>query len=501
MKSLRYLFLFVCSVLGMACTDEVMLSAGEYVDYSRDLTKLEIIPIKALVNPERGYHLESNYFVDNLKNPWHEGSWESFWIPEIERKNSAKNDGVTLSQLYLYLTQYVGKDLDQAAFDNMQMLFDDTKRLGYKIHLIFAYDHNAGATNVQFTDIFRHLEQLKPFIQKNIGLIDLWQMGFIGAWGEGNSTPLRDDWTNKGKMIKEILSMYPDRFMTLRYPRHIHNFPMLTEAEKARVGYANDFFTASEHPLAPDNDYTFGSEDYTIVANASPYVKVRAEIPYNENTEWGLSKEISVVNTIKILKEHHYDALDITQNNELNIYAWKSYKISSDWCQDNKILFDESYFKDEEGNKVARSAYEFIRDHLGYRLYVNSEDVLLQAANGNLDFDIPIRNVGFAAIKNPRPVYIVLADESNRVVFKEKLDVSPRDWQPYDVETKEYKSLVHHIKGSVAPGISGKYKVGLWLPDPTELLQLLPEYAVRFANTEIIEDTQYRINVIGEVTF
>ena len=138
---------------------------------------------------------------------------------------------------------------------------------------------------------------------------------------------------------------------------------------------------------------------------------------------------------------------------------------------------------------------------MGYRLYVNSEDVSLEAKNGNLDFDIPLRNVGFAAIKNPRPVYIVLVDESNCVVFKKKLDVSPRDWQPYDVEAKEYKSLVHHVEGSVAPGISGKYKVGLWLPDPTELLQLLPEYAVRFANTEMIEDTQYRINVIGEVTF
>ena len=499
MMSLKYLLLSVCCALGISCTDEVNLSAGEYVDYSRDLTKLKITPITPLTNPERGYHLESNYFVDNLKNPWHEGGWESFWIPEIARKNGASNDGVTLSQLYLYLTQYVGKDLDQTALDNMQMLFDKTKDLGYKIHLIFAYDHNAGATNVQFADIFRHLNQLKPFIEKNIGLIDLWQMGFIGAWGEGNSSPLSNDWTNKGKLIKEILSMYPDRYMTLRYPRHIRNFPTLTDEEKARIGYANDFFTASEHSHAPENDYTFGSDDYDIVAKASPYVKIRAEIPYNENTEWGLSKTISVVNTVKILKEHHYDAFDVTQNNELNIYYWKSFKITSEWCQDNGILYDESYFKDEEGNKVARSAYDFIRDHLGYRIY--ADNASLEVKGGSLNFDIPLRNVGFAAIKNPRPVYIVLVDGSGNVAFKEKLNVNPKEWQPYDVVTKQNKVLVHSVKGSVAPGLSGKYKVGLWLPDPTDLLQYLPKYAVQFANTEMVENSQYRINVIGEATF
>lgn len=501
MKSLRYLLIFVYCALGLSCTDEITLSAGEYVDYSRDLTKLEIVRANALTNPERGLNLESNYFVKDLSNPWHGGAFPDFWIPTIESNFHTEKDGLTLTQLAFYLTQYVGKDLDQQAFDNMQKVLDDAKARGYKAHITFAYDHNPYATNVRFDDIFRHLAQLQPFIEKNIGLIDIWRMGFIGAWGEGSSTDLKQDWANKSKLVKEILKTFPDRFMSLRYPRDMNSFTGITEEEKKRIGYNNDFFTASEHSHAPANDYTFGSLDYEIVAKEGPYVKVSGEIPYNEDTEWGLHDLISIPNTIKIFKDHHYDAFDVTQNNELNIAAWKNYKIYPEWCQDNKILYDESYFRDEEGNKVARSAYDFIRDHLGYRLYADVNDASLVVQGGNLNFDIPLRNVGFAAIKNPRPVYIVLVDESNNVAFKQKLDVSPKDWQPYDVATKEYKVLVHHIQGSVAPGLSGKYKVGLWLPDPTELLQYLPKYAVQFANTEMVEDEQYRINIMGEVTF
>lgn len=501
MKSVRYLFLFVYCALGMCCTDEIVLSAGEYVDYSRDLSKLDIVRIDALTNPERGFNLESNFFAFDLSNPWHEGGYPNFWIPSIENSFHTENDGVTLTQLAFYLPHYVGKDLDQQCLDNMQTVFDDAKVRGYKMHITFAYDYNAYATDVNFDDIFRHLGQLQPFIDKNIGLIDIWRMGFIGAWGEGHSTPMQQDWANKTKLIQGILRAFPERFMSLRYPREMNNFT-LTAEEKQRVGFNNDYFTASEHPLAPGNDYTFGSLDYAMVAEAGPYVKVSGEIPYNENTEWGLHDLISIPNTIKILKEHHYDAFDITQNNELNIAAWKIYKIYPEWCQDNKILYDESYFIDEEGIKVARSAYDFIRDHLGYRLYADVQDASLSVQGGNLNFDIPLRNVGFAAIKNPRPVYVVLVDESGNVAFKEKLNVSPKDWQPYDVGTKEYKALVHHVQGSVSPGgLSGKYKVGLWLPDPTELLQYLPKFAIQFANTEMVEDAEYRINIIGEVAF
>ena len=61
---------------------------------------------------------------------------------------------------------------------------------------------------------------------------------------------------------------------------------------------------------------------------------------------------------------------------DLNIMSWKQVKVYPSLLNDNNILFDESYFKDAEGNEVVRSFYEFVRDHLGYRLNLQSESTV-----------------------------------------------------------------------------------------------------------------------------
>jgi hypothetical protein len=418
--------------------------------------------------------------------------------------NNALSDSLTLTQLNFYLTEFVGTNISQEAFDNMQTVLDDAKNRGYKVNILFAYDHYPNATNATFNDVFRHLAQLNPFIAKNIGIIDLWRMGFIGAWGEGHTSPMRDDWTNKAKLVKGILDAFPERFMALRYPTDLERLMAngLSAEYARRVGYTNDYFTASEHPLAPDNDYTFNSPAYAQVEEKSPYVKVVGEIPYDEDTEWGLHFNISVPNSIRALKEHHYSAFDITQNNALNFANWKGYQLTPSALYVRNVLFDDSYFRNDEGKLVARSAYQFVRDHLGYRLYVDFNKTTLEAGGGQLNYDITVYNTGFSTILNPRPVKLVLVDaQRNLSQIVDLNDIDPRDWQPHDPQRKNYKQIYHNIKGSATVSLSGKYKVGLWLPDPTDALKDVNVFSIIFANTEIIQTAQYRINVIGEVNF
>ncbi len=460
--------------------------------------------IKAIRNPERGYNLESNYFSHNLRNPWHNVSFPSLWIPEIATMNNALPDSLTLTQLTFYLSDFVGKDISQGAFDNMQRVFDDAKELGYKIHIVFAYDYDPYATDAEFEDVFRHLEQLKPFIRDNIGIIDLWRMGFIGAWGEGNQSPMSTDWDNKTKLVKGILDAYPDRFMALRYPSHLARFIErgLGDEYVKRVGYTNDYFTASEHPAAPGNDYTFGSADYAQVMEKGPYVKVVGEIPYDEDTQWGLDFLISVPNSIRALKEHHYSAFDVTQNNALNFANWKRYELTPAALKEKNVLFDESYFRSDEGKLVARSAYQFVRDHLGYRLYMDKEDSKLEVTGGELNYDITVYNTGFSTILNPRPIKLVFVDGQDNMAQIVDLDnVDPRTWQPCDPQLNDFKQIYHNIKGNVPVSLSGNYKVGLWMPDPTDELEEIADFSIIFANTEIIHTEKHRISIIGEVNF
>lgn len=508
-------FLIIClSVFPvLSCTDDKpIFSVWEYdgergKDPENPGETEEVGPltsIKAIRNPERGYNLESNYFVHNLQNPWHKVSFPSLWIPEIETMNNALADSLTLSQLTFYLSEFVGKDISQEAFDNMQRVFDNAKDLGYKIHIVFAYDYDPYATNAKFEDVFRHLEQLKPFILKNLGVIDLWRMGFIGAWGEGNQSPMSNDWENKTKLVKGILDAYPDRFMALRYPSHLAKFIErgLGEAYVKQVGYTNDYFTASEHPAAPGNDYTFGSPDYAQVMEKGPYVKVVGEIPYDEDTEWGLHSLISVPNSIRALKEHHYSAFDVTQNNGLNFANWKRYELKPADLKQMNVLFDESYFRNDEGKLVARSAYQFVRDHLGYRLYIDRENSKLEVKNGTLNYDVTVYNTGFSTLLNPRPAKLVFVDDKNNVVRTVDLvNVDPRTWQPCDPQLNDFKQVYHNIKGNVSVSLSGKYKVGLWMPDPTDELKEIPDFSIIFANTQIIYTEKQRISIIGEVNF
>jgi len=59
------------------------------------------------------------------------------------------------------------------------------------------------------------------------------------------------------------------------------------------------------------------------------------------------------------------------------------------------------------------------------------------------------------------------------------------------------------LSGSVTPHLKGRYKVGLFLPDPTKLLQKNPLYDIRFANKkiQILESKTFRINIFSAVTF
>src|SRR5699024_2787861 len=87
-------------------------------------------------------------------------------------------------------TDYYDKDLDQRAFDNMQLYLDELESLGMKSVLRFTYISEGHLVDTQeptSEQAIRHIEQLAPFIEKNKDLIHVLQVGIVGAWGEWDS--------------------------------------------------------------------------------------------------------------------------------------------------------------------------------------------------------------------------------------------------------------------------------------------------------------------------
>ncbi len=500
MKNICILFLF--SIITLCCSNKIEINAG---DYDSDFSLGEIVPINSLSNPDRGFHLECNLFADKMISPWNsnEKYSEDLFLNIISQYGV--DDGFTLVQQFIYLTKWVDSDLDEEALVNIRKIFELVKRNGLKMVLIFAYNWEGVNTNAGESKewILRHIEQLAPIFQEYIGQIAVIKIGFIGAWGEWHSSPLDEDYKAKSEIVQSLLSALPEPYqLAIRHPRHKNKLELKNEADYARIGYGNDYFTAGEHKNANGNDFVPGTEEYKQVKEEADKwnLYMVGELPYDENTEMGLDKLITPSKVLKILKEHKYSALDVTQNFELNIMSWKTKKLYPSLLRNMGIIFDERYFRDENGREVVRSYYDFIRDHLGYRLGVQANPII-QVNNGKVEYDIKITNTGFATVINPKELYMVLITEDNQI-REFKLDMNVKEWHPV-MEGNSLKE--YELKGSLPlDAIKGKCRIGIWMPDKENNLKYDARYGVRFAVYDglyhwIDRDGKYLVNVIGEI--
>lgn len=138
------------------------------------------------------------------------------------------------------------------------------------------------------------------------------------------------------------------------------------------------------------------------------------------------------------------------------------------------------------------SGYEYLRDHLGYRLELESatwpDVVALNLASGSttstpmmmhpFTFSATLRNWGFAAPVNPRPVYlVVMSPDKRRILWRSHSLADPRDWQPYTPGDPFYTPQRHRFGATnltIASANVEKYcpgskpcalPLGLYLPD------------------------------------
>lgn len=513
-----------CSTAMYGCTETKEIDVPCYgsstidPDSGDDDNTWEIKDIAPLENPDRGYHLECRYFAHNLVNPFNAAEdYPNGFLDDRESQYNSADGSTKVVQQYIYLTGYARRDIDQQGLDNIQKIFDGLKAKGYKAILRFAYNwwgenqYNANWQNEEEAEswVYRHIEQLKPVLQQNIGLIAAMQAGFLGRWGEWHNTTVLtgpDAQRVKNGVVNKLLTAVPDPYcIEMRYPTQKNALTLDNEAYRTtRLGYCNDFFTAGEHALAENNDFVPGTADYAQVQSESPNVYISGEMPYPEDSEWGLTALINRMNALRVFRDHHYSAFDITQNEAINIYSWKRSKITPSDLTQNNILFDESYFM-EDGKKVARTYYDFVRDHLGYRLNVKKAE--LSAEGSNLKYHVELTNTGFATVLNPKDVYIVFVSKAGQVVKEVKLDgVNPKDWQPFDTATGVYKAVTYTLEGTATAGLSGKYKVGIWMPEPASGLTYNAKYAVKFAPSDLVapwtdSDGKYAVNILGEVSF
>lgn len=429
-----------------------------------------------IANPERGFRFEMLVGVEGG-----EGT-ESAWPFD-----GYTDDGITVTQAYCYLTPYFDSDIAQSKLDALQKSFDRARESGVKFLLRFAYQDDAHRSSAPGLErILSHIEQLTPIVRSNIDVIYALQIGWVGMWGEFHSDPnfLPDDPKAVARIVDATLTMLPESRSTMMRrmdyrKRAVRGADSLgIRLDMMRVGFFNDGTLAN-----PSDGGTFASSrdgnwEFDAVGTLGSFFPVDGECYWNSVATY---ERATAMAAIRRFYKHHYTTFSVVHGNselERKIYGpidcWKSVQVFPALLQKYGVPVDSLYFKQIEHP----NGYEYIRDHLGYRIEVVSCK----------DGKVVLRNTGFSRPVNPRSIYLVLrkSDGSHLVT---DTGVNARELQPWQDVSIDLAGLSDSEDATVA----------LWLPDPEESLRLRPEYAITLAYgaTPLVENGML-LNLIGE---
>lgn len=512
-KTLKFFGILGMAALVSGCTD------------GKKIINFEGIPADVTVgiyNPGRGFRLETAVdLVDNRNNP----------TELLDSLSEAYvSDSVSLTQCYFYLTNLIGKDLSEENMRTMQAYFDEMRRLGKKAVLRFAYERDfmgrspKGPTEEQ---VLRQVEQLKPFLQKNKDLILAVQAGLIGAWGEWHSSihGLEKSEETKRRILEKLLSVVPEELdVQVRLPEYKDLVKDKAELYR-RVSFHNDFIVVKPDPW--DGGLHEGTESFARMVKESPYVAVDGELPWGF---WSVGSDpdsptagwlIEGLPAARELFLNHYTSLSIIHNYkeqhpnnrfdtdnppEYSMVVWKKTMVPEDSVRKYGLPVSDNYFRTARGEAVKRSMFDYIRDHLGYRVELQKLELPSVWKSGReVKLNLELINRGFATVFGNHFVsWALIGEDGDVTVFR--TDCNPSDWQPYSPSDTAYTPLTHRISSELTLPETldkGIYRLGLWVGDASERLLCDPRFAIRFANGNISwwtdKEGRYGINLLTDI--
>lgn len=384
-----------------------------------------------ILNPERGLYHAVN-------------------LPAGGDYSSVRANGYTLAYAGVNIGAYRSGPLPQSFLDGLNNGFASARAAGIKIILRFVYNE-CFCDDAPKSVVLQHISQLAPVIQANADVIAVWQGGFIGAWGEWHaSTNNLLTTQNKGDIIRAMLSALPtSRMVQIRTPMHksdvfgarLADGEAFTGTDRARTGHHNDCFLASYNDYGTYADPIDTWKDY--VAQDGRFTPIGGE------TCGVNSPRSDCPSATAEMARLHWSFLNVLYHQGV-LGSW-----TNQGCMDD------------------------VKRNLGYRLVLTEASYSSAVRPGGvLALQVKIRNDGYAAMYNARPVYAVL-DDGTTVRAARLAAVDPRRWESGAVNTFSTKL---RIPAGLAPG---QYKLALWLPDDASTIRNRPEYAVQLANTGV----------------
>ncbi|MBX6361062.1 MAG: DUF4832 domain-containing protein [Acidobacterium ailaaui] len=466
------------------------------------------------VNPERGFYRTASTFSSNFI-PLDKNTLASY---RKEKTIFGTQYSVSSSLLYraYILDDFKNRPLSNDFLSDLNHDFEIAREAGMKIILRFSYidDTHSGACpeiyvcppygDAPLSVVLEHISQLKPYLQQNADVIVCIQEGFIGIWGEnyytdyfgdassnGQGRLMDNNWIDRNEVLKALLDAVPkDRMVQVRTPqikqRYIYgtsapiSSPALTESEafsgsdKARIGFYNDAFLSGPSDQGTYIDY--GN------SNSPPRSDVR---------------------TINTLKNYvKAESIFVVIGGETNDPSYTpkntcdpSGMVEKEISDLHYSFLNAEYHQTVIGEWAKGGCLNSIKKKLGYRFVLQDATFPIKVNRGSiLPIELNLKNVGFAAPFNDRPVQLILRNLKAAETIALNLNVNIRKWYPGNITIKDTLTIPTNIP-------IGTYDLLLNLPDKYTSLSKRAEYSIRLANTDIWEDsTGYnKLNVTVDV--
>jgi len=143
---------------------------------------------------------------------------------------------------------------------------------------------------------------------------------------------------------------------------------------------------------------------------------------------------------------------------------------------------------------VAGGCMDSIKLQLGYRLVLRKAEVPTSAsATGSISVNLTIANVGYASPYNPRPVQLILRNQTSGKVFVLPFTTDIRKWYTGTINLQQTLTMPAGIT-------SGNYDVLLNMPDNAATLNTNPNFSIQLANNNTWESTTGYNKLQGTLT-
>jgi len=415
-------------------------STAKQVDVTADFTLPMLTPESArslLRNPDRGLRMETHITLGETPESY-PGNTEDPYEKLLGFIEKYEDESPVVVQLYVYLTRYNDRPLDDKAFEQLERMLVLLWENGVRALLRFAYQ-NESNPDPDWPRVKGHLEQLGAWFRANGQLLEdalfAVQAGLVGYWGEGHGNV---NFKNKyiGRAFDLLCRIVPeDVFVQVR---NIDQMNLISGKIRNRLGMHDDYLIGEQNGAW---SFFLGRAGVKVKRLEDRFSRTinDGEMPwgvamYYDRADGHPLDSMDAMPILQQLKQYALTTLSLEHNYReagpgrvFSMARWRDEFLTRAQLDEAGLPYHPALLDANESISV----FEYIQYHLGYLLSVTAFEV-----NEN-QVRFTIQNNGLAAPLNLGALSLVVDGEEYLVGSYDKYALGSMRAVAYTVDLPE----------------------------------------------------------------